>query len=105
MDSKTLPKTYALPYITGNIYNIWWLTGLDFDHLSMFSSYSLTTNDLGIRFKFNYTLNREMYDIGPIRPGENFNVSSLFTPDGNFTDSSCYNGEYYHDNSVGNRTL
>jgi len=65
----SLMETYALPFITGNIYNIWWLTGLDFDHLSIFSSSTLTTNDLGIRFKFNYTLNREMYDIGPIRPG------------------------------------
>lgn len=65
----SIRQSYSLPFITGKIYNIWWLTGLDFDHLSMFSSYTLSANDLPIRFKFNYTLNREIYDIGPMRPG------------------------------------
>lgn len=51
-------KTYAMPYIAGRIYNIWWLTGLDFDHLSMSSSYYMQPTDPAIRFKFNYTLNR-----------------------------------------------
>lgn len=58
MEPKSLPKTYALPYITGRVYNIWWLTGLDFDHLQMYSSRYLTDADDGILFKFNYTLNR-----------------------------------------------
>ncbi len=30
--------TYSLPYITGQIYNIWWGTGIDFKHVSMVSS-------------------------------------------------------------------
>ncbi len=58
MDSMTNKKTYAMPYITGRTYNIWWLTGLDFDHLTMSSSYYMKPTDPAILFKFNYTLNR-----------------------------------------------
>jgi hypothetical protein len=50
--------TYALPYAAGRIYNVWWLTGLDFDHLSIQSSNVLSPSDPAILFKFNYTLNR-----------------------------------------------
>ncbi len=48
-------NAYALPFITGRTYNIWWLTGLDFTHLAIESSQLFTDNDLGIIFKFNYT--------------------------------------------------
>lgn len=59
MDSMVSAKqTYAMPYLAGRIYNIWWLTGLDFDHLAMSSSSYMTPNDPAILFKFNYTLNR-----------------------------------------------
>ena len=51
-------KSYSMPYIAGRIYNIWWLTGLDFDHLAMTSSYYMQPSDPAIRFRFNYTLNR-----------------------------------------------
>lgn len=30
-----LPRSYAVAYIGGRTYNIWWLTGLDFSHLAM----------------------------------------------------------------------
>jgi len=29
---------WALPMATGRIYNVWWLTGLDFTHMSVESS-------------------------------------------------------------------
>lgn len=51
-------KTYAMPYIAGRVYNIWWLTGLDFDSLKMTSSNYFKDTDPGIVFKFNYTKNR-----------------------------------------------
>lgn len=86
----TIPATYALPFIAGKIYNIWWLTGLDFDHLTMFSSYTLTENDPAITFKFNYTLSRELYDIGAIVPWQQL---ALFTPQGSVTDpNTCVDG-------------
>lgn len=28
-------RTYAIPFAAGRVYNIWWLTGLDFTHLNM----------------------------------------------------------------------
>jgi hypothetical protein len=56
MDSEK--RSYSMPYIAGRIYNIWWLTGLDFDRLSMTSSYYMQPSDPAVRFRFNYTLNR-----------------------------------------------
>lgn len=55
LDAK---KTYSLPFVSGRVYNLWWLTGLDFDHLTFESSRTLLDTDKGIVFKFNYTLNR-----------------------------------------------
>lgn len=90
---KFQKRTYALPFITGRTYNLWWLTGLDFDYLEMSSTNLFTSNDDGIIFKFNYTLNRELYEIGPNRP------HAALTPELYFTQSiplldetSCFNG-------------
>lgn len=89
---KSLKKTYAMPYISGRIYNIWWLTGLDFDHLSVFSSYYMKPTDPSIIFKFNYTLNRELYEIQPSRPDLSLGTSNLLTPTKTYLDTSCGNG-------------
>lgn len=79
-DSMNSPKTYAMPYIAGRIYNIWWLTGLDFDGLQMTSSSYLKDTDPAVLFKFNYTLNREAFDIGPSRPHYPLTAARLFYP-------------------------
>lgn len=55
MQSKDRPNTWALPFITGRIYNIWWGTGLDFDHLAIATSPIFSSVDSGIIFKFNNT--------------------------------------------------
>lgn len=52
------PNSYSLPYVTGNVYQIWWDAGIDYDHLSIFTTPIYTANDLGIVFKIPYTLNR-----------------------------------------------
>lgn len=80
MDSMNSPKTYAMPYIAGRIYNIWWLTGLDFDGLQMTSSSYLKDTDPAVLFKFNYTLNREAFDIGAVRPHYPLAAARLFYP-------------------------
>ena len=49
---------YALPYITGRTYNIWFQTGLDFSHIAMDSSELFVDADEAVIFKFNYTINR-----------------------------------------------
>ena len=51
-------QVWGLPFITGKVYNIWWGTGIDFEHLSVFTSPRFDPADDGIVFKFNYTENR-----------------------------------------------
>ena len=56
MDPRTYkPKTWVLPFLTGTTYNIWWGTGIDFSHMSIFASPLFTPTDKGIVFNFNYT--------------------------------------------------
>jgi hypothetical protein len=53
---KDKPKSYTMPYVTGRIYNVWWLTGLDFTHLAVeVSPLFDDAVDDAILFKFNYT--------------------------------------------------
>lgn len=61
--------TWALPFITGRIYNIWWGTGIDFTYLDTFTSPSYLESEKGIIFKFNYSDNRELYRVGPMVGG------------------------------------
>lgn len=106
MDSMDNPKTYALPYIAGRIYNIWWLTGLDFDGLLMTSSSYLKETDPAIMFKFNYTLHREAFDIGPIRPHYPLTDNRLFYPSAGILDeNNCGNGQYFQEDDPSNRTM
>ena len=58
MEPMNIKKYYAVPYIAGRMYNIWWHTGLDFDNLHMISSNYFSNIDPAILFKFNYTLHR-----------------------------------------------
>ena len=66
---KQKPLTWSLPFITGEMYNIWWGTGIDFSHLSIFTTPLYTPEDKGIIFKFNYSQNREKFNVGPMRGG------------------------------------
>lgn len=61
------PYSYGLPFITGRIYNIWWGTGIDFTHMAITTAPNFNQTDQGIRFKFNYTANRELFNVGPMR--------------------------------------
>lgn len=95
-----------MPYVTGQIYQIWWGTGLDFSHLSISTSPLYSQNDDGVIFKFNYTLNRELYYIGPMRGGQPLKSINYLAEDANWTSlapSTCRNGEYFHNNE--NSTL
>ena len=63
-------------------------------------------NEAGIIFKFNYTDNRELYEVGPQRGGVLPKNLDLLQPSiTNLTASTCGNGDYYHDNSKNNRQL
>ena len=45
------------------MYNIWWLTGVDFTKMSIFSSKYFTSSDAAVIMRFNYTQNRELFDV------------------------------------------
>lgn len=92
--------TYSLPYITDRIYNIWFGTGINFDHMAMITSSLYGPTEKAILFKFNYTLNRELYEIAPLRQGTKFKYDLLKTASADLLDSgTCGNGDYYHNNA------
>lgn len=104
--SKEMKFTYSLPFLTGRIYNIWWGTGLNFNHMAMVTSNFYTSTDKAILFKFNYTQNRELFEIGPLRQGRAFNNSLIKTAISQPLDAaSCGNGDYYHNNADDKRVL
>jgi hypothetical protein len=74
------------------MYNLWWLTGLDFTSLKMASSNYLLETDDAVLFRFNYTLHREAFDIGIDRPHSPLNWSQLLYPTVNILDAAnCTN--------------
>lgn len=98
--------TYSLPYLTNRVYNIWWGTGINFKHLAMVSSHLFAQQDKGIVFKFNYTQNRELYEIAPLRQGLPFDNTLMKSVSSNLLNmTNCGNGDYYHDNSDDKRVL
>lgn len=60
MDIKS---SWAMPFASGYYYNIHWLFGEDFTHLSLAPSSLWDEND-GIVLRFNYSDHRELYQIG-----------------------------------------
>jgi hypothetical protein len=54
-------QAYSLAFVAGRVYNIWWLTGLDYDHLNIDVSTFFEDTDPAIIFKFNYTQTRELF--------------------------------------------
>ena len=58
---KEKAHAWSLPYLTGNTYNLWWGTGIDFSHMALFTTPLFSDTDDGIIFKFNYTQNRELF--------------------------------------------
>jgi len=69
-----LPQTWSLPYVTGQIYAIWWGSGIDFTNMAISSTSLFAATDQGVLFKFNYTTNRELYSVGPIIGGTPFST-------------------------------
>lgn len=86
------------------MYNAWWLTGLDFTHLAIDISKNFQNSDQAIVIKFNYTENRELYEIGQlinkVIPNNTFINPTLSGP---LDRTTCNFGDYTHDNN--NRTL
>jgi hypothetical protein len=94
-------QAWSLPYLTGKTYDVWWGSGLDFTHLSILTTPLFNPQDDGIIFKFRYTQNRELFDIGPMRGGAyKLSASDYLTfSEAPLDPVTCENGQYYHDNS------
>ena len=89
------PNSFSMPYVAGRIYNVWWLTGLDFTHLAIEASQLFEDADDAIIFKFNYTETRELFEIAMWNRSDS---SYSYT---NYSDTlemdSCNMGDYIHD--------
>ena len=96
---------YALPYIAGRVYNIWWLTGLDFTHMAMEVSQYFVDEDPAVIFKFNYTENRELYEIGHFINSSVVGDYVTVTINATLDADTCEIGDYTHDNEEGQRSL
>ena len=100
-------QSWSLPYLTGKTYNIWWASGIDFTHMSLFTSSNFQTADQGIIFKFNYTDNRELFEVGKMAGGpKKLTTPDFFNASATHLDpATCNNGEYYHDNTAASRMM
>lgn len=52
-----------MPFITGRSYNVHWLDGLDPDSMVIHPAYSWEVTDSPIMLRFNYTDNREVFEV------------------------------------------
>lgn len=73
--SKDTKKAFAVPVVTGYIYNMHWKEGIDWTHFSIDSSQWWEENENPVVLRFNHTDNREMWDIYKMLGG------SLYAPD------------------------
>ncbi len=94
-----------MAYIAGRTYNIWWLTGLDFTHLAMDISKLFKDTDPAIIFKFNYTENRELYEIGEFKNLQMQLPLSSPTINASLDNLTCNFGDYTHDNTARELTI
>jgi hypothetical protein len=58
--SMDIPHSWAMPFATGNYYNVHWKWGVDFTHLAIAPSRLWNVND-GVVLRFNYSDHRELY--------------------------------------------
>ena len=103
MDPKKFrPKTWCLPFLTGTTYNVWWGTGIDFTHMSIFTPSFSTPSDKSIVINFNYTQNRETFRVGPLRGLSKLSgFNYVFKNDTTLDPNVCTSGQNFFDNSVG----
>lgn len=98
------PSAYGLPFIAGSIYQIWWGSGIDFEHLSVFTTPIYAQNDPGIIFVFNFTEGREKFNVGPMRAGALLTKNNYVVADNtSFLPTSvktCNNSEYFFQNGT-----
>ena len=98
------PKTWVLPFLTGTTYNIWWGTGIDFSHISIFTTTLFTPTDKSIVFNFNYTQNRDSFRVGPLRGMKKLSgMNYIVKNDTILNPNDCISGFNFFNNTVGDQ--
>ena len=67
--SFDIKKSWAMPFVVGQYYNVHWKRGIDFTHLAIAPS-RLWTSTEGTVLRFNYTDARELFEIGKWYKGQ-----------------------------------
>lgn len=93
--SMDIPHSWAMPFVTGQYYNVHWKWGIDYTHLAIAPSRLWDVND-GVVLRFNYTDHRELYNIGKWYQ-QQLEFPYVVSSDVLIDPSSCQNGDYYHD--------
>ena len=74
--------------------------------MAMVASSMFKNTDNAVLFKFNYTKNRELYEIAPMRGGPKFDPTLMKNPISTpLNAATCGNGDYFHDNADDKRVL
>lgn len=95
--SLDIKASWAMPFASGHYYNVHWKWGIDFTHVSLAPSRLWTDAD-GVVLRFNYTDNRELYQIGKWYQAQ-LNLPYLMPSPVDIDPASCENGDYFHDSN------
>ena len=58
---KEIQFASSLPFLTGRMYDVWWSTRIDFDHVAMVATHRFQPSDSAVILKFKYINNRELF--------------------------------------------
>lgn len=90
-----IPHSWAMPFATGNYYNVHWKWGIDFTHLAIAPSRLWSSSD-AVVLRFNYSDYRELYNIGKWYQ-QSLQLPYITGSDSLTDPTTCKNGDYYHD--------
>lgn len=89
-------QTWSFPFVSGYTYNVWWNSGIDWTSMAMTPSYYHNATQDAFIIRFNYTTNRELFDIGHIIVGV-LQLPLLSAQAQQLDYSTCNFGDYFHD--------
>ena len=95
--SKDIKKSWAMPFAVGKYYNIHWKWGIDFTHLAIAPS-RLWNETEGVVLRFNYTDQRELFEIGKWYKAA-LQLPFIVPSSDMLSPTNCTNGEYFHNST------
>lgn len=95
--SNDKKNSWAMPFVSGSYYNVHWKWGIDFTHLAIAPNMLWDTND-GIVLRFNYTDNRELFEIGKWYQ-QSLQLPFLSNGNAIVDPATCSNGDYFQDDA------